>query len=69
VCRGPDWFATLTGKGGKALAPATKRRALVTLQSVMTHCRKMKWLRHLTSAPEWRTEVTDRFAVWDEITA
>jgi putative transposase len=26
-------------------------------------------LRHLMSAPEWRTEVTDRFAVWDEITA
>jgi hypothetical protein len=24
-------------------------------------------LAHLMSAPEWRTEMTDRFAVWDEI--
>ncbi len=25
--------------------------------------------RHLMSAPQWRTEMTNRFAVWDEITA
>ena len=24
--------------------------------------------RHLISAPQWRTEMTNRFAVWDEIT-
>jgi putative transposase len=23
--------------------------------------------RHLISAPEWRTEMTDRFAVWNQI--
>jgi hypothetical protein len=27
-----DWSATLTGKGGKALAPTTKRRAIVRLK-------------------------------------
>ncbi|OBI78926.1 recombinase XerD [Mycolicibacterium fortuitum] len=45
-----DWFASLTGKGGKSLAPSTKRRALVTLQSVMVHARKMKWLTYDPSA-------------------
>ena len=25
--------------------------------------------RHLISAPQWRTQMTNRFAVWDEITA
>ena len=24
--------------------------------------------RHLISAPQWRTEMTNRFAAWDEIT-
>lgn len=72
-----DWFVTLTGKGGKALAPATKRRALVTLQSVMGHARKMQWLTYNPSieldAPEqksitataaddiWTPELMDAF--------
>ena len=34
-----DWSATLTGKDGQALAPATKRRAIVRLKSVMAHAR------------------------------
>jgi integrase len=38
-----DWSATLTGKGGKALAPATKRRAIVRLKSVMAHAKRMRW--------------------------
>jgi putative transposase len=25
--------------------------------------------RHLMSAPHWRTEMTDRFTVWNEVTA
>jgi putative transposase len=25
--------------------------------------------RHLMSAPQWRTQMTNRFAVWDDITA
>ncbi|MFF2060095.1 hypothetical protein [Rhodococcus qingshengii] len=25
--------------------------------------------RHRISAPEWRTEMADRFAVWQEVTA
>lgn len=45
-----DWSATLTGKGGKALAPATKRRAIVRLKSVMAHARKMRWLTYDPSA-------------------
>jgi putative transposase len=24
---------------------------------------------HLMSAPQWRTEIADRFAVWNEVTA
>ncbi|MGH3416718.1 MAG: tyrosine-type recombinase/integrase [Actinocrinis sp.] len=45
-----DWSASLTGKGGKALAPATKRRAIVRLKSVMAHARKMRWLTYDPSA-------------------
>ncbi len=45
-----EWSATLTGKGGKALAPATKRRAIVRLKSVMAHARKMRWLTYDPSA-------------------
>jgi len=35
-----DWSAALTGKGGRTLAPATKRRAIVRLKSVVAHARK-----------------------------
>lgn len=45
-----DWSATLTGKGGKALAPATKRRAIVRLKSVMVHAKRMRWLTYDPSA-------------------
>lgn len=45
-----NWSASLTGKGGKTLAPATKRRAIVRLKSVMGHARKMKWLTYDPSA-------------------
>jgi integrase len=41
-----DWSATLTGKGGKALAPATNRRAIVRLKSVMAHAKRMRWLTY-----------------------
>ena len=41
-----DWSATLTGKDGKVLAPATKRRAIVRVKSVMVHARKMRWLTY-----------------------
>lgn len=41
-----DWSASLTGKGGKALAPATKRRAIVRLKSVMAHAKRMRWLTY-----------------------
>jgi hypothetical protein len=33
----------VAGKGGKALAPATKRRAIVRLKSVMAHVKRMRW--------------------------
>ncbi|QLL08843.1 tyrosine-type recombinase/integrase [Mycobacterium vicinigordonae] len=45
-----DWSASLTGKGRKPLAPATKRRAIVRLKSVMAHARKMRWLTYDPSA-------------------
>ncbi|WP_241524297.1 tyrosine-type recombinase/integrase [Mycobacterium paraense] len=45
-----DWSAALTGKGGRALAPATKRRAIVRLKSVMAHAKRMRWLTYDPSA-------------------
>src|SRR5271167_2457207 len=45
-----DWSAALTGKGDKALAPATKRRAIVRLKSVMAHAKRMRWLTYDPSA-------------------
>ena len=45
-----DWSAALKGKNGKALAPATKRRAIVRLKSVMAHARRMRWLTYDPSA-------------------
>ena len=40
----------------------------------MRHCpfgfasgREVRPRRHLISAPEWRTEMTNRFAVWNQI--
>jgi integrase len=41
-----DWSAALTGKGGKSLAPATKRRAIVRLKSIMAHAKRMRWLTY-----------------------
>lgn len=53
-----DWSATLTGKGGKTLAPATKRRAIVRLKSVMAHAKRMRWVTYDAStdleSPEQR---------------
>ncbi|MEZ0053241.1 integrase [Mycobacterium sp. MAA66] len=45
-----DWSATLTGKGGKALAPATKRRAIVRVKSVMAHAKRMRWVTYDAAA-------------------
>jgi hypothetical protein len=45
-----NWSATLTGKDGRILAPATKRRAIVRRTSVMAHARKMRWLTYDPSA-------------------
>jgi len=45
-----DWSATLAGKDGKVLAPATKRRAIVRVKSVMVHARKMRWLTYHPAA-------------------
>ncbi|OBI75861.1 site-specific integrase [Mycobacterium sp. E740] len=64
-----DWSATLTGKGGKALAPATKRRAIVRLKSVMAHAKRMRWLTYDPSAelesPEQKSvTATDAGDIW-----
>jgi hypothetical protein len=45
-----DWSAALTGKGGKSLAPATKRRAIIRLKAVMAHAKRMRWLSYDPSA-------------------
>lgn len=64
-----DWSATLTGKGGKSLAPATKRRAIVRLKSVMAHAKRMRWLTYDPSAdlesPEQKSvTATDAEDIW-----
>jgi integrase len=64
-----DWSATLTGKGSKALAPATKRRAIVRLKSVMAHAKRMRWLTYDPSAdlesPEQKSvTATDAGDIW-----
>lgn len=64
-----DWSATLTGKGGKALAPATKRRAIVRLKSVTVHAKRMRWLTYDPSAdlaaPEQKAvTATDADDIW-----
>ena len=41
-----EWAATITGARGQALAPGTKRRAIVTLKSVLDHARRMKFVTH-----------------------
>lgn len=45
-----DWSATLKGRHGNALAPATKRRAIVRLKSVMAHAKRMRWVTYDPSA-------------------
>ena len=59
-----DWSAKLTGKGGATLAPATKRRAIVRLKSVLAHARKMRWLTYDPSAdlesPEQKGQIIER---------
>lgn len=45
-----DWSVSLTGKNGKVLAPATKRRAIVRLKSVMAHAKRMRWVTYDPSA-------------------
>ena len=47
-------------------SPGQAQRFLFAFGSIREHFRPR---RHLISAPEWRTEMTNRFAVWDEIIA
>ena len=46
----------------KLTVPA--QRFLFAFGSIRQHFRPR---RHLISAPEWRTEMTNRFAVWNQI--
>lgn len=64
-----DWAATMTGKEGRALAPATKRRAIIRLKSVMGHALKMRWVNYDASAvvvsPEQKAvTATDATDIW-----
>ena len=47
-------------------SPGQAQRFLFVFSHIRGHFRPR---RHLISAPQWRTEMIDRFAVWDEITA
>ena len=44
--------------------PGQAQRFLFAFSHIREHFRPR---RHLIRAPQWRTEMTDRFAVWDEI--
>ena len=46
-------------------SPGQAQRFLFAFSHIRQHFRPR---RHLISAPQWRTEMTNRFAVWDEIT-
>ena len=64
-----DWSAALKGKDGNTLAPATKRRAIIRLKSVMAHARKMRWLTYDPAAelesPEQKSiTATDAGDIW-----
>ena len=45
-------------------SPGQAQRFLFAFSSIRQHFRPR---RHLISAPQWRTEMTDRFAVWNQI--
>ena len=45
-------------------SPRQAQRFLFAFGSIRQHVRPR---RHLISAPEWRTEMTNRFAVWNQI--
>ena len=45
-----DWAATMSGKTGQPLAPGTRRRAIVTVKSVLAHAVRMRWLTYDPSA-------------------
>ena len=47
-------------------SPGQAQRFLFAFSHIGGHFR---FRRHLMSAPQWRTEMADRFAIWDEITA
>ena len=47
-------------------SPGQAQRFLFVFSHIRGHFRPR---RHLISAPQWRSEMTTRFAVWDEITA
>lgn len=64
-----DWAATLAGKDGRVLAPATKRRAIIRMKSVMGHALKMRWVTYDASAvvasPEQRAvTAADATDIW-----
>jgi len=45
-------------------SPGQAQRFLFAFSHIRQHFRPR---RHLISAPEWRTEMTNRFAVWNQI--
>jgi len=45
-------------------SPGHAQRFLFAFSHIRQHFRPR---RHLISAPQWRTEMTNRFAVWDAI--
>lgn len=64
-----DWAASMAGKGGRVLAPATKRRAIIRLKSVMGHALKMRWVNYdastVVASPEQKAvTAADATDIW-----
>jgi integrase len=64
-----DWAAALAGKGGRTLAPATKRRAIIRVKSVMGHALKMRWVNYdastvLVSPEQKAVNSADASDIW-----
>jgi putative transposase len=61
-----ELLASVTHRRSKYLNNREAQRFLFAFIHIRQHFRPR---RHLMSAPQWRTEMTARFAVWDEIIA
>jgi len=57
---------SVSGRGSGSKSARHAQRFLSAFSGISFHFRPR---RHLLRATQWRTEMTDRFAAWDEVTA